>query len=259
MWVPDESIESARECLRYRYQLVWERTAEKQKVQALMKRQGQVFTETKKAWTRKHHAWLKTVSLPTESRLVLDMRLKRIVDLDESIGKIDKSLLEIVQGNAQYHRLYTSYRMMTGIGELGALTWTLEGGDLNRFPHPANLMSYLGLIPRKHASGGKDPALSITKAGNAYLRYVTVCASRCYTDKRLAQREKALENYPEPVADLVKRCQDRLCARYQHLRQCKKNGNKAKVAIARELCGFVWELCVRVLPNIDESELRIAA
>jgi transposase len=259
VWIPSKTAESARECLRYRYQLVWERTGEKQKVQAMLKRQGVIFTETKKPWSKKHYAWLKIVVLPAEVRIVLDMRRKKIERLNEDIDELDIKLRALMDGNANYRRLYEAYLKMTGIGPLGAVTWVLEGHDLNRFARPSNLMSYLGLVPKKNSSGGKDPALRITKAGNAYLRYVTICAARCYGDRRLTQKTEDIVKYPKPIGDLVKRSQDRLCNRYLHLRQNKKNGNKAKVAVARELCGFIWEMATIVLVQCEAEEMKKAA
>lgn len=257
--IPEPIIESARECLRYRFTLVWERTAEKQKVQAMLKRHGVVFTGTKKAWTKKHRAWLKTVELPAEVRMVLDMQLSRIGNHDTNIEKLDAQLIAVITAHPHLVRRYNAYIAMTGIGPLGAMTWVLEGHDLQRFVHPHHLMSYLGLVPRKNSSAGKDPALSITKAGNAYLRYVTVVAARGYTDRRLTQREVDIKKLPQPLADLIRRCQDRLCNRYQRLRKNKKNGNKAKVAVARELCAFIWELAVKILPQLDDTQLHKAA
>ena len=250
--IPEPIVESARECLRYRFNLVWERTTEKQKVQALLKRNSAVFTGTKSAWTRKHYAWLETVELPTETRMVLDMQLSRIKNHDNNIDELDKQLLKVITEHPHLLRLYNAYSTMTGIGKVGAMTWAFEGHDLQRFPHPHNLMSYLGLVPRKNSSAGKDPALSITKTGNCYLRYVTVNAAKCYTDRRLTQRDADIKKLPAPVADLIRRCQDRLCARYQQLRKNKKHGNKAKVAVARELCAFIWELAVKIVSNKPE-------
>lgn len=259
VWVPKPEIESARECLRYRFNLVWERTAEKQKVQAMLKRHGLIFTGTKKSWTKKHHAWLKEIELPEEVRIVLDMQLSRIDDHDKNIDKIDTQLMKLINTNQDYSRLYNFYNAITGIGPLGAMTWVFEGNDLNRFRHPCNLMSYLGLVPRKNSSANKNPALSITKAGNAYLRYVTVVAARCYSDRRLVQKDVQIKQYPQQLADLVIKCQDRLCNRYQHLRRNKKNGNKSKVAVARELCAFIWELAVKVIPQIENYSCAQAA
>lgn len=257
--IPEPIIESARECLRYRFNLVWERTTEKQKVQAMLKRNSAVFTGTKSAWTRKHYAWLETVELPVETRMVLDMQLSRIKNHDTSIEQLDKQLLKVIAEHPHLSRLYNAYSAITGIGKVGAMTWVFEGNDLQRFAHPHNLMSYLGLVPRKNSSAGKDPALSITKTGNTYLRYVTVNAAKCYTDRRLTQREADMKTFPVPVADLIRRSQDRLCNRYQQLRKNKKNGNKAKVAVARELCAFIWELAVKIVPQLTEQELHKVA
>ena len=257
--IPEPIIESARECLRYRFSIVRERTMEKQKVQAMLKRHGVVYTGTKTAWTKTHFAWLKTVPLTTEIRMVLDMQLTRINSHDSTIEKLEEQLMTVVSAHPHLARLYNAYISMTGIGPLGALVWVFEGQDLQRFAQPQNLMSYLGLVPRKNSSGGKDPALSITKAGNAYLRYVTVNAALSYTDRRTVQREADIKKYPVPLADLVRRCQDRLCHRYQMLRKNQKCGNKAKVAVARELCAFIWELAVKVLPHTDDQRQIKAA
>lgn len=257
--IPEPIVESARECLRYRFNLVWERTTEKQKVQAMLKRNSAVFTGTKSAWTKKHYTWLETVALPAETRMVLDMQLSRIKSHDKNIDELDCQLLKVISEHPHLSRLYNAYGTLTGIGKVGAMTWVFEGHDLQRFAHPHSLMSYLGLVPRKNSSAGKDPALSITKTGNCYLRYVTVNAAKCYTDRRLTQRDTDIKKFPAPVADLIRRCQDRLCARYQQLRKNKKHGNKAKVAVARELCAFIWELAVKVVPNLTKHELMKAA
>jgi transposase len=259
VYVPDSTIECGRECLRYRFQLSWDRTAEKQKIQAMLKRQCVVYTGTKNPWTKKHYAWLKDVPLPAEVRTVLNIQLSRIAAYDENIARIETQLMSLIQSNEQFVRWYQAYYAITGIGPLGAMTWVFEGHDLNRFTRPANLMGYLGLVPRKNNSGKKDPALSITKKGNAYLRFMTVCAAKFYSDRRLTQKENALKNYPQPIADCIRRCQDRLCNRYQHLRRNKKNGNKAKVAVARELCAYIWEMAVVVLPRLDQTAIQKAA
>lgn len=257
--IPEPIIESARECLRYRFTVVRERTAEKQKVQAMLKRHGAVFIGTKKAWTKKHYAWLNTVKLPAETRMVLDMQLARISSHDTNIEKLEAQLMTVIGAHPHLARLYNAYIALTGIGPLGAMVWIFEGHDLQRFAHPYNLMSYLGLVPRKNSSAGKDPALSITKAGNSYLRYVTVNAALSYTDRRSAQRKAEIKKYPVPLADLIRRSQDRLCNRYLLLRRNNKHGNKAKVAIARELCAFIWELAVKILPQMDDLQLSRAA
>jgi len=259
VWVPDLKIENGRECLRCRHDLMAERTGEKVKIQAMLKRQGIIYTLTKSPWTKRFYLWLKELSVAVEVRTVLDIRLSRIAMLDEHIQRVEKQVMALIANDVRMSRLYQIYNTLPGIGPLGAMTWVLEGGDLNRFASPLNLMSYLGVVPRKKSSGKRNPSLGITKAGNVYLRYVTVCAAGTYFDRRKMQKEYALKKLPKPLAELVGRCRNRLCKRCVDLRRNKKNGNKIKVAIARELCGYIWELAVKVLPQIEEKQLPIAA
>src|SRR5262249_12971617 len=58
-----------------------------------------------------------------------------------------------------------------------ALTYRLTIDDPHRFTRSRTLGSYLGLRPRQRASGGQDPQLRITKAGDSDLRRLLVgCA-----------------------------------------------------------------------------------
>jgi transposase len=221
--VPDERMEASRELLRYRYEVLWDRTSQKQKVQSMLRRHGLVFTGTKKSWTKTHWKWLKTVDVPCEIRTVLDLYLAKIESCDQGIAMMDEQLEKTILADERLNKLYICYQSMSGIGPLGAKTWIFEGQDLRRFSNPTRLMSYLGLVPMKNSSGTKDPALRITKTGNKYLRYVTVVAARSYSDRRLMQNANDLRKYPQPLADLVKKSQDRLNNKYQNLRNNKKN------------------------------------
>ena len=42
---------------------------------------------------------------------------------------------------------------LRGIDFVAAVTLVTELGDLNRFAHPRELMSYLGLVPSEYTSG----------------------------------------------------------------------------------------------------------
>jgi transposase len=54
-----------------------------------------------------------------------------------------------------------------GIQLIHAVRIVAELGDLSRFGHPRQLMSYLGLIPSENSSGERRRQGAITKAGNA--------------------------------------------------------------------------------------------
>ncbi|EJL10811.1 transposase [Shigella sonnei str. Moseley] len=52
-----------------------------------------------------------------------------------------------------------------------------ELGDLTRFEHPRQLMSWFGITPSEYSSGGSRHQGSITKAGNSYARKLLVEAA----------------------------------------------------------------------------------
>lgn len=256
--IPSEIDESNRELLRYRYDLVYQATKQKQKILAYIKRMGIIYELTKTNWTHKHREWLRKLELDSKSKYLLDLMLKNLDSLESQTEILDKELDIIVSTDARYSATVSIIENIAGFGRLGAMTLALEIQDFTRFAHPNALMSYTGLIPDKHESGKNDPALRITKAGNVFLRTAYVCAAKSYRDRRLLRTNAFLKKQPEPIKEFLERLQDRLYSRYRHLCAMGKPSNKAKCAIARELCGFTWELLVVIAPAM-KNEYRKAA
>jgi transposase len=54
--------------------------------------------------------------------------------------------------------------------------WSLrviaELGDFTRFDHPRKLMSYLGLVPSEHSSGGKRRNVVVTAIAREMIAYI---------------------------------------------------------------------------------------
>ena len=251
--IPTQSQVEDRECLRYRTSLTYAITKRKQQILAFTKRQGLEYTLTKTNWTKKHRSWLQTVETSSSVRIVLDDMAADLEGLEQRLKKIDTSLDAIISGNEWYRRLNAYYSVFPGFGRVNSMIIILEGGSLDRFPHPSNLMNYVGLIPRKCASGTSDPALHITKDGNFGMRLGLVGASKVYLNHRVV--EKALMRLDkiedESLRALVKKTILRLSSRGRRLCARRKHVNKVRCAIARELCGFLWELHVRVMPLQD--------
>lgn len=67
-----------------------------------------------------------------------------------------------------------AFRDITGVGPLTALGFVLTLEDPNRFKKSRDVGPYLGLTPKRDQSGSTDKPLSITKAGNVYLRRLLV-------------------------------------------------------------------------------------
>lgn len=65
-------------------------------------------------------------------------------------------------------------QQVNGVGPITSLGFVLTVADPSRFPRSRTVGSWVGLAPRVHASGDRDPALSISKTGDGYLRRLLV-------------------------------------------------------------------------------------
>lgn len=65
-------------------------------------------------------------------------------------------------------------RQVNGVGPLTALCFVLTIEQPGRFKKGRDVGAYLGLVPRRDQSGGSDPELRITKAGDQMLRTLLV-------------------------------------------------------------------------------------
>ncbi|NCF20510.1 MAG: hypothetical protein GWP63_19925 [Haliea sp.] len=85
----------------------------------------------------------------------------------------------------------------------------------------------------------------MTKTGNKHARRILVEAAWNYRHKANISRELQIrqQGQPEVIRDIAWKAQLRLSQRYRHLRMGRKlHQNKACVAVARELCGFIWDI-----------------
>ena len=97
----------------------------------------------------------------------------------------------------------------------------------------------------------------MNKAGSAHLSRVFVTAAQQYARPpsygwRIKEKRVGL---PASLIALVERCERRCRKKYYSMTQRGKHSNKAKVAVGRELAGFIWEAMIRH----HGGELRIAA
>lgn len=133
---------------------------------------------------------------------------------------------------------------MRGVQFTTAVGMLAELGDFSRFVHPRQLMAWLGVTPSEHSSGGKRSQVSITKSGTSYARKLLVAAAWSYRHPARVSPDiqRRHEGLPKPIVDRASDAQ-RLCRRYRKLIARGKQKNIVVVAIARELSGFIWDIC----------------
>jgi transposase len=167
----------------------------------------------------------------------------------ERIQRLEKAIDEaVVTAPESIRAVVAALQALRGIARMTAVTIVSEVGSFSRFKNPRQLMSYSGLVSSEHSSGNRIQRGSITKAGNAHLRRVSVEAAWAYRHKpwvggALLKRQQGLD---QELKDMAWKAQWRLTTRYRKLSARGKNKPQVITALGRELLGFIWAIAVHV-------------
>jgi len=222
LWRPTQAERDLRQLLWHRQKLVWMRNAIGNQLHALAMSEG--ICRKKQLFTKKGRSELEGLHLdPWASRRRQEL-LGMVDQLDASLKRFDEAVNQQAGASADARVLMTH----PGIGPVTSLAFVLMVGPVNRFARSRQLVSYLGLNPREHSSGGKQKLGSISKQGNPMLRGLLVEAG--HTAVRMDAELR----------------QD-----YQRLR-LRRGGSVAKVAIARKLAVRMYWMLRR---QVDYAQL----
>lgn len=240
--IPTEQEEAARDLLRCREDIRADLLRARHRLAKFLLRHGRRFTATKKAWSKRHAAWLRSQAWPLPA---LDQThrayLRAVEDAEARLAAVEqdlRALLDLEPLRARVVRL----RCFRGIDDLTALTIAAELGDARRFATAPSLMAYVGLVPSEHSSGRQRVQGAITKTGNAHLRRVLVESAWHYRHHPFVSAALRQRQRGAPVAVVARAwtAQHRLHRRYARFAARGKRQQHIVTAVARELTGFVW-------------------
>jgi transposase len=106
---------------------------------------------------------------------VIGPMLKSVEAISKEIGEYDKK----IEGIAKRYPEMKVLTQVHGVGTPIALTYILTIEDAQRFEHSRDVGPYLGLTRKQRDSGGSEPELGITKAGDQLLRRLLVQGAHC--------------------------------------------------------------------------------
>ncbi|MER2473093.1 IS110 family transposase [Photorhabdus laumondii] len=165
------------QCLyRVRQRLMKNRTALINQIRGLGLEYGITMPESAHKGERCLPEHLKNAEneLTVLSRQLFQELLFELKDLQQSLKELDKRFDHLNAQHEDVCRLLT----LLDIGPLGASALMIALGDSQEFKNGRHFASYLGLVPKKHSSGGKTQRLDISKQGNAYLRRILIHGTR---------------------------------------------------------------------------------
>jgi transposase len=224
--VAPPELRELRELLRHQIGLTRLRTALKNRVHALLARQG-IQQGRCELFGPKGRRFLAALSLPEPTRRRLESLLALVADFDRELAAVKRE----IEARAQSEPRVCVLTRIPGVGHFIALLVLAEVGEVSRFPSARQLASFAGLTPRVRNSGERVRLGGISHQGSAQLRWGLIQAAQ-----RAVQAEGPLKTTYE--------------------RSKRRRGAKvAKVAVARE----ILTLCYYGLRDGQIRRLEAAA
>ena len=151
----------------------------KYQLKALLLRNNVQYAGTAN-WSLKHLRWLTEIVLPHPAQqYVLQEMIQTIAERTARLERLDNELLHHIK-NWRYYPVVKAIQALRGVRLLVAAGVIAELGDLTRFDQPRKLMSYVGLTPSEHSTGGKRRLGAITKCGNGRARRLLIEGAHSY-------------------------------------------------------------------------------
>ena len=205
-YIAPPELRDLRDLLRHRATLTHLRTSIKNRVHALLARQG-ILPEHTDLFGKAGREYLTTLELPDGPRRRLDSLLALIADFDREITTTTSEIDQRAKADERVKLLC----QIRGIGRYTAMLIIAEVGEVNRFPTAKHLCQWAGLTPTIRSSDGKARLGHISRQGSTILRWA-LC--------------EAAQHTPTGGGPL----------RAQYERIAKRRGSKiARVAVARQI------------------------
>jgi transposase len=243
VYIPEPTDEAIRDLCRARTDAVDDQRRSRFRLKAFLLRHGYRY-QGKANWSQPHMRYLRELVLPHPAmKTILEEYLQGIDAAQARVQRIEDNLETLLE-SWRLKPAVQALMAFRGFQLVAAMITVSELGDIHRFEHPRQLMTYLGLVPTEASSGPRQRRGAISRCGNGHQRWLLIECAEHYAlppkiSKELSRRQ---EGQSQAVRELSWKAQNRLHRRFMKLLARRLQRNKAKVAIARELCGFIWAL-----------------
>jgi transposase len=243
VWIPEPGDEAIRDLSRAREDAVNVRTQARHQLKGFLLRHGLRFVG-KTSWTKAYYAWLGSLNFEAQpAQTAFTEYWLAVQAADARVQRLTQAVRDSISG-WRFDPVVKALQALRGVDIVTAVGLVAEIGDLRRFDHPRKLMGYLGLVPSEASSGDRVHRGSITKTGNAHARRLLTEAAWHYRFKARigSHAQRRQQDLSQPVREIAWNGQLRLNKRFAMLQARGVQVNKACVAVARELAGFVWAI-----------------
>jgi transposase len=206
VWVPDRQTRADREVVRARLDLAHKCGGIRTQIGSLLSRRD-IWSPSGvgKTWTRSYRDWLVGLAEPGSelddgTREGLLHLLRELSFYEQEIERSDEEVSCLAKSD-RYSESVAELCGLNGVGELTAMVFLTELGDLKRFRNRRSVANYLGVVPTSNESGEEtDRKGHITHQGPCRVRRVLCQAAwaRVRTDRReRAWYDRLVERNPK--------------------------------------------------------------
>ncbi|MCL5987346.1 MAG: IS110 family transposase [Candidatus Thermoplasmatota archaeon] len=170
-YLPTKEIDDMKTMIRYRRSLSEDITAIKNRIHAVLTRNGISISSSDIFGKRSLQVILDSSrNMSSADKIVLADLISQYNDINAGVRRIQNQLASMGKGIEGIRILIT----VPGIDYYASLGVYSEIGDITRFPDAEHLSSYTGIVPRVDQSGNKAIYGHITKSGPSVLRFFLV-------------------------------------------------------------------------------------
>lgn len=167
--IPGLEQQDDRGVIRAYHQFVKDQTRCKNRIKSWLDFQGIVLSDQDRHWSNNFVQWLKGLDLAPSARASLDLLIQ---SYEQARGMVALATRQVRSLSSQDRLAETIslLRSIPGIGQIAALLFAVEIGQIDRFGRLDQLCDYLGLVPRTHSSGERETVMGLTHRGHHKLR-----------------------------------------------------------------------------------------
>ncbi|MBD3207593.1 IS110 family transposase [Candidatus Bathyarchaeota archaeon] len=218
-YIPPKHIMEQRNILRHRMSLRKELVRYKNKIHAILLRNGIQHRGYSDLFGVGGMNFLQHITIPDSEQYSLTSYLNIVEALLKEKTQIEKKIETLCKNNHQA-MLLTS---IPGISYYSAMIILMEMGEVQRFSNPKKLCSYAGLVPRTIQSGSHVYHGRILKECNQNIKWILGQCTHIH----------------------IRHCPSSLITKLYCRVESKRGANKATVAASRKLLTCIWHMLMK--------------
>jgi len=174
IYVPAPSTLEERSLVRLRATLVKDMVRFKQRIKSFLYFYGieipEEFKNTGTHWSKRFMRWLCQISLKHESgNHALQILIQEVEQQRKLLLEVLRRI-RIMSCSEKYAANMQLLRSIPGVGFITAITFLTEIENIERFENTDHFAGFVGLVPNRHCSGGKQNNGEMTFRGQNALR-----------------------------------------------------------------------------------------